>query len=329
METTVGEQIGAAVHRNRGLSREGLLERGFSRMFQGLVYAQIWEDPVADMAALGLGPTDHVVSIASGGCNVMSYLTAGPAAITAVDLSPAHVALLRLKLAAARHLPDHAAFEAFFGRADDPENPVRYWRYIAPQLDAESRAYWEARGPVRPRISAFARGFYRHGALGRFIGAAHLVARLGGVDFTRLLDAETLADQRRFFDEELDPLIGSWPVRALAARRASLFGLGIPPAQYEKLAADGGGSILPVLRERVRRLVCDFPIRDNYFTAQAFGRGYDRRPGAARPPYLEAGNFEAVLTGAPRRSRPARYRDSARTARNRSIAAPSGGSTMW
>jgi len=28
------------------------LERAFAFAFQGLVYAQIWEDPVADMAAL-------------------------------------------------------------------------------------------------------------------------------------------------------------------------------------------------------------------------------------------------------------------------------------
>ena len=72
--------------------------------FSGLVCAQIWEDPEIDMEALALKPDDRLVAIASGGCNVMSYLTANPAAITAVDLNRHHIALNQLKIAAARHL---------------------------------------------------------------------------------------------------------------------------------------------------------------------------------------------------------------------------------
>ncbi|MCK5748642.1 MAG: DUF3419 family protein, partial [Oricola sp.] len=101
---TVQEQLGAAVHQNFALSKTGLLERVFSRAFNGLVYPQIWEDPDVDMAALDLAPDEDLFCIASGGCNAMSYLTARPASVTAVDLSPAHVALLRLKAAAAQHL---------------------------------------------------------------------------------------------------------------------------------------------------------------------------------------------------------------------------------
>ena len=32
-------------------SKRGILERVFARMFEGLVYAQIWEDPEVDLAA--------------------------------------------------------------------------------------------------------------------------------------------------------------------------------------------------------------------------------------------------------------------------------------
>ena len=81
-----GNLVGRAVHRNRMLSLEGALERIFSQAFQGLVYPQIWEDPVVDMAAMELTPHHHVVTIASGGCNVLSYLTASPARITASSL---------------------------------------------------------------------------------------------------------------------------------------------------------------------------------------------------------------------------------------------------
>ena len=44
-----GNLVGHAVHRNRMLSLEGALERVFSFAFRGLVYPQIWEDPVVDM----------------------------------------------------------------------------------------------------------------------------------------------------------------------------------------------------------------------------------------------------------------------------------------
>ena len=110
--------IGAAVYENRAVSIDTLSERAFAFLFRGLVYPQIWEDPVCDMTALDITHGDDIICIASGGCNVMSYLTAQPASLTAVDLSPWHVELNRLKLAAAKHLPDHSAFHSIFGHAD-------------------------------------------------------------------------------------------------------------------------------------------------------------------------------------------------------------------
>ncbi|MGP3697010.1 DUF3419 family protein [Rhodobacter sp. NSM] len=295
----VARQIGAAVHRTPFLSADGLMERMFSRLFHGLVYPQIWEDPAVDMAALGIRPGHRLVAIASGGCNVMSYLTQAPAGILAVDLSPAHVALGRLKLAAARTLPDHDTFFDFFGRADQPGNIALYDRHIAPALDPASRRYWEARGPFGRRIGVFSRGFYRHGALGRFIGAGHAVARLTGTDLRGFLDCRDMEEQRSFFYAKIGPLFEAPLVRALVRQRASLFGLGIPPAQYALLADDGDGDVLPVLRQRLHRLLCDFPLRENYFAFQAIARRYPLPGEGALPPYLEPSAFEALREGAP------------------------------
>jgi S-adenosylmethionine-diacylglycerol 3-amino-3-carboxypropyl transferase len=284
-----------AVRRSRALSREGLLERLFERLFQGLVYTQIWEDPEIDLEALQLEPASHVVAIASGGCNVLSYLTAGPAQITAVDLSRAHVALNRLKLVAAERLPSWEAFYRFFGTADDEANIGAYERVIAPHLDGPSRAYWEARTLQhlgRRRISIFARNAYRHGVLGRFIGLAHATARVYGVDLSELLSARSLEEQRRFFESVLAPLFDKAAVRWATGTRLSLYGLGIPPAQYEALA--GGSTMGDVLRERVERLACGFSLSDNYFAWQAFGRRYSGDDRGPLPPYLRREQFEAV-----------------------------------
>jgi S-adenosylmethionine-diacylglycerol 3-amino-3-carboxypropyl transferase len=101
MRRATSAGLKAAVHRSKPLSRAGVLERLFTLAFEGLVYPQIWEDPVVDMAALGIGPGHEVIAIASGGCNVLSCLIADPAGITAVDLNGAHIALGRLKICAA------------------------------------------------------------------------------------------------------------------------------------------------------------------------------------------------------------------------------------
>jgi len=290
-----------AVRRNRALSREGLLERLFERLFHGLVYTQIWEDPEIDLEALAIGPQSHVVAIASGGCNVLSYLTAGPARITAVDLSLAHVALNRLKLAAASRLPSWEAFHRFFGSADDEANIEAFDRLIAPHLDAQTLGYWTGRSLHRlgrRRISIFARNAYRHGVLGRFIGVAHAVARAHGVRPRDLLSARSLADQRRFFETTLAPLFDKPVVRWATSNRLSLYGLGIPPAQYEALA--GGRDIGSVLRERVERLSCGFSLDDNYFAWQAFGRRYSGSRHGPLPPYLRESNFDMVRARADR-----------------------------
>ncbi|MGO8797561.1 MAG: DUF3419 family protein [Roseiarcus sp.] len=295
MRRATNQGLSAAVHQNKALSRIGVLERLFTFAFQHLVYPQIWEDPLVDMAALRIRPDDHIVAIASGGCNVLSYLTANPAAITAVDLNGAHIALNRLKLCALKHLPDYESFFSFFGRANSRANVAAYWTHLRDFLDPESRAYWDGRGAGgRRRIEAFADGFYRHGLLGRCIGAGHLLARLYGADPSAILQARTLDEQRAAFDKHLAPLVDKAFVRWLARQPASLYGLGIPPSQYRALSGDSPHGIAAVLKQRVERLACGFPVQENYFAWQAFGRRYAEGSDASLPPYLQRDSFEAL-----------------------------------
>lgn len=285
--------IDAAVISHEGISRKGLLERAFAFAFRGLVYAQIWEDPVVDMEALAITPDCHVVTIASGGCNVLSYLTANPRQISAVDLNTAHVALNRLKFAAARHLPDYEHLRRFFGDADSPANIEAYRRHIRPHLDETSRRYWEGRDlSLRPRIGMFKRGAYRKGLLGYFIGAAHVLAKIYRVDLSTMLTARDMEHQRALFDKELAPVFDRPFMRWLTSQPASLFGLGIPPAQYDALA--GNETMATVLRKRLEKLACGHDLKDNYFAWQAFGRGYGKAPEAPLPPYLQRSHYEVV-----------------------------------
>src|SRR5262249_58204247 len=113
-----------------------------------------------------------------------------------------------------------------------------------------------------------------------------------GIDRSAVLRARPRAEQRSFFDPALAPLFDKPLVRWMVSRQLSLFGLGIPPAQYEALA--GSSHMAHVLRERVERLACGFSLEENYFAWQAFGRRYPERRSAALPPYLRSAHFAEI-----------------------------------
>jgi S-adenosylmethionine-diacylglycerol 3-amino-3-carboxypropyl transferase len=294
-ERATKARLAAAVHRNKMFSREGMLERIFTLAFRGLVYPQIWEDPAIDLEALQIRPTDHVLAIGSGGCNILNYLIADPQRISAIDLNGAHIALIRLKLCALRHLPDYDSFFRLFGCADSRANLAAYNEYVRPHLDLVSRRYWEARTITgRRRIESFTRNFYRYGLLGRCIGMGHFLARLYGGNPRKLLQASSMQEQRAIFNAELAPIFDKRFVRWLFNQPAALYGLGIPPSQHRALAGATPDGMAAVLQTRVERLACDFDLSENYFASQAFGRRYATRPDAPLPPYLERRNYEAI-----------------------------------
>jgi S-adenosylmethionine-diacylglycerol 3-amino-3-carboxypropyl transferase len=288
------ELLGDAVHRNRSFSIDGVLERLFTLSFRDLVYPMIWEDPRVDLQALEIRPDSRIVTIASGGCNVLNYLTADPERIYAVDLNRAHVALNKLKITALLQLADHARFYAMFGSADDRRNVELFDNVLASHLDPTTRAYWNGRdGHSGRRVDRLAAGFYRQGLLGRFIAAAHVVARLYGKYPRRMMRARTRDEQIALFETELAPLFDRRIIRWLLGHRAALYGLGIPPAQYVALLGDAA-HMADVVRERLRKLACNFDLADNYFAWAAFNRGFATDGCGPVPPCLEAQHFKSL-----------------------------------
>ncbi|WP_024514520.1 BtaA family protein [Bradyrhizobium sp. Tv2a-2] len=262
-----------------------------------LVYTQIWEDPQADLAALQLPLGSTIVTISSGGCNALSYLTAQPAQVYAVDLNEAHLALLKLKLAGIQAFTSYADFWQFFGEAASPANAELYRSRLRPRLDAQARTYWDKRNILgQPRYAHFTNGFYRHGMLGRFIGLSHVVARLAGVDLDSFLREEIDAPARVEALARLERLFQSRLARLMTQTPALLLSLGIPPQQRALL--DDGASLNEVLYRRLLRLIDVHPSDDNYFAWQALRRRY-RGPGdRCLPPYLQRRNFARMRNDA-------------------------------
>jgi S-adenosylmethionine-diacylglycerol 3-amino-3-carboxypropyl transferase len=289
--------IADAVRNSRSDEQSTVWDRLFAFWFRRLVYTQIWEDPEADLAALQLPVGSTIVTISSGGCNALSYLTAQPAQVFAVDLNEAHLSLLKLKLAGLRAFSKYDDFWQFFGEANSPDNSQRYRDDLWLWLDADARAYWDKRNSIgRPRYAYFTDGFYRHGMLGRFIGLAHVLARLAGIDLQALLNGKSDAPERIDALQRLDRLFHSPLARFLTGTPALLFSLGIPPQQRELLG--GGAPLNEVLYERLLRLINGHPNDTNYFAWQALGRRYAGPGDRCLPPYLQRREFARMRDGA-------------------------------
>jgi S-adenosylmethionine-diacylglycerol 3-amino-3-carboxypropyl transferase len=289
--------IADAVRNSRGEAEATVWDRLFAFWFRRLVYTQIWEDPVADLAALRLPLGSTIVTISSGGCNALSYLTAQPAQVYAVDLNEAHLSLLKLKLAGIRACSSYAEFWQFFGEAASPSNTGLYRERLRPMLDAEARTYWDKRNVIgRPRHAYFTDGFYRHGMLGRFIGLAHLLAKFAGIDLAALLNGKPDAPARIEALNRLDRLFHGSLARLITGTPALLFSLGIPPQQRALLG--GGAPLNEVLHQRLLRLINGHPNETNYFAWQALHRGYAGPGDRCLPPYLQACQFERMRNGA-------------------------------
>ena len=74
---------------------------------------------------------------------------------------------------------------------------------------------------------------------------------------------------------------------------SALFGLGIPPSQFEALKGKET-HMSKVLLQRLERLACDFDLQDNYFAWQAFGRRYATGGAGPLPPYLVPDAFDKL-----------------------------------
>lgn len=290
-----------AVHHHRKVSRQGVLERLFTLWFRGWVYNQIWEDPRVDAEAMELGPDSRIVTISSGGCNVLNYLLHNPAQVAAIDLNTCHMSLCRLKMAALSHLPDHDQFYQMFGHGYGDANLRNYETHVAPNLDSATRHYWESshwptrRIKVGPkRLDYFRTGFYKGSKLGQLIGLSHFLSRLTGVRYRDILTAQDRTQQERFFEQQIAPFFDYALIKWMARNPMTGFSLGIPPSQYRIMHTESDGMVCAVFRERVRRLVVDFPMSDNYFAWQAFSRSYDHRHRQAIPDYLRAEHFDTL-----------------------------------
>lgn len=244
-----------------------------------LRYAQCWEDADILLAGLNIQPGDTCLSVASAGDNTLSLLTAYPGRVIAIDLNPAQLAALELRVAGYRTL-SHAELLELIGSRPSTRRAdlyVKARRALTPQ----ARHWWDAQpGAVRDGI----------GGAGKFESYLSLFRRWvlplvhSRAMIASLLEPRTAEERINFYDTEWDTPIWRSLFRAFFSQ-AVLGRFGRDPSFFRYVE----GSVAEHLLARTRHALTILdPAENPYAQWILLGTHGTALPHALRPESFDA-----------------------------------------
>ena len=167
--------------------------------FSHIRYAQCWEDADVLVAALMPRPNHTLLSIASAGDNTLALLAQGPRRVVALDLNPAQIACLELRVAAYRLL-DYPEMLALLGARPSARRLDLYERCRS-QLSLDAQRFWDSHAEIVVQGIANGGRFERYLRLfsRRILPLVH--SRRVRMD---LITPRSAADRARFYAEVWD-----------------------------------------------------------------------------------------------------------------------------
>jgi S-adenosylmethionine-diacylglycerol 3-amino-3-carboxypropyl transferase len=251
-----------------------------------LFFAQVREDARAEIEALHPAEHETVAVVSSGGCTALSLLASGAGHVIGVDRNATQNHLVELKAAAAALGARDAT--AFLGGVASTERRDVYAQ-LRDSLTAPARLYWDG------RPEAIARGVLAVGVSERFIAAVVAALRVAVHPrgrITRLLDCQTVDEQRALFE-------GEWDTRRWRALFAILcnrlaFRSTYPPAFFANVE---NPSFAQHFRRLAEHAITELPVADNYFLHQMLTGSYPVDVPDGVPAYLSPAGCDAVTHG--------------------------------
>lgn len=251
-------------------------------------YGSVWED--AEILLEALAPAvrgGRVLSIASAGDNALALLTLDPDEVVAVDLNPAQLACLELRLAAFRRL-EHEELLAFLGAAPATDRPGTY-RLLRSELTGGARAFWDAH-PEEVAAGAMHAGKFERYLRTFRTRVLPLVHPRSTVEEIRL--ARPLTEQAAFYRERWD----TWRWRVLFRlffSRAVMGRMGRDPAFFAHVE----GSVADRILARTEHALTRIPAATNPYLSYVLTGTF---PEAALPVYLRAEHHATIRDRAER-----------------------------
>jgi S-adenosylmethionine-diacylglycerol 3-amino-3-carboxypropyl transferase len=283
MQTHTQGDSGARVEAAAQSDAVGQSEAATRADFSEIRYAQVWEDADILLGALDVRPGDVCLSIASAGDNALALLTRDPARVIAVDLSPAQLACLELRVAAFRTLDHPELLELIGSRGCTPTRRAALYARCCAALSETTRAFWDA------RAQAIACGIGSDGKFERYF--ALFRDRILPLVHSRACVAELLAPRadvtarERFYDERWNTWRWRLLFRLFFSRR-TMGRLGRDPEFFRYV----DGSVADRILARTRHALTTLEPSENPYVRWILTGTH----GDALPCALRAEHFETI-----------------------------------
>lgn len=252
--------------------------------FSAIRYAQVWEDADILLDGLAIRPGDTCLSIASAGDNALAMLARGPKSVVALDLNPAQLSCLALRVAAFRVLT-HPELLTLIGDRDpdDPGHRPALYARCRPLLTDDDARFWDAHPAAIADGIGSAGKFERYFSLFRRFVVPLIHSRR---TVQALLEpGRDQAARERFYEEVWNNTRWKLLFRIFFSRTV-MGRLGRDPAFFRYVQGDVSGRILA----RTRHALATLDPADNpYLQWILRGRHETALPFALRPE-----NFEPI-----------------------------------
>ncbi len=167
--------------------------------FSLIRYAQCWEDADILTEGLGIQSGDTCLSIASAGDNVLALLCHDPDRVIALDLNPAQLSCLALRISAYRCLNHQGLLELIGSRHSNRRREL--YATCRKDLPVDAKRFWDSHLEQIDQGIGSAGKFERYFALfrQRILSIVHSRKRID-----QLLAGGDLAQRERFYHEVWD-----------------------------------------------------------------------------------------------------------------------------
>jgi S-adenosylmethionine-diacylglycerol 3-amino-3-carboxypropyl transferase len=270
----------AVIHTEIGVEKE----RGKKKkVFEGILYAQCWEDPQIDRAAFNMNSKDIVFTITSGGCNALTFLLDNPSKIIALDMNPHQNYLLELKMAAMKRLSYDEVLQLLGIR--DSSDRMKLYTDSRALLSNAAQDFWDN------HTKEIKKGLIHSGRYERYMGLLRgvLIVLIGRKTINKIFDAQSSEERKIIYNKKWDNLRWKLFTRVLLSRTimSLLFTKEFFSYLNDKISFGDN------FAQKVRKAVTELPVKENYFLTYILYGNYNQQH---LPPYLQRDNYEKILS---------------------------------
>ena len=248
-----------------------------------LIFTLNWEDHESDVKAIDIKPGQTLMTITSGGCNTLNFLLYDAAKIYAVDINPAQTCLMEFKIAAIKNL-DHQEFISLLGLVEC-DNRMQLFSKIEHDLSKEAMLFWNS------NTRLIKKGILFNGKFEGFVKLAGKILSLlqGRKKVAELLSLRSLDEQKEFYNTRWNNK--RWKlIFTLMFNKKRLAKKGLV-AEYFHFD-DGAQTFSESFYNRAAKVLCNIPVRNNYFLSAYFLGKYKNWDGM--PSYLKPEHYEHI-----------------------------------